>query len=108
MSLLRVFDSRTESIKAIARKIRRLSRFDVLEAEASAAGQSVREIIAQVRRGGDAALCELSERFDGVRLEPASLRVPPERIERAGSRLDESLRERSLGPASGWRRARGR
>jgi len=92
MSLLRVFDSRTESIEAIARKIRRLSRFDVLEAEASAAGQSVREIIAQVRRGGDAALCELSERFDGVRLEPASLRVPPERIERAGSRLDESLR----------------
>ncbi|UDY36024.1 histidinol dehydrogenase [Dermatobacter hominis] len=42
---------------------------------------AVREILADVRERGDGALLELTERFDGVRLE--SLRVPADRIEAA-------------------------
>jgi len=37
--------------------------------------QQVAEILAAVRDKGDAALVELTERFDGVRLEPRDLRV---------------------------------
>lgn len=55
--------------------------------------EAVREIIAAVRRDGDAALAELTERFDGIR--PASVRVPESEIgaavDRAGPALRESL-----------------
>jgi histidinol dehydrogenase len=44
---------------------------------------AVRDIIAAVRAGGDAALIELSERFDGCA--PASLRVPDAEIRAARS-----------------------
>jgi histidinol dehydrogenase len=43
--------------------------------------QTVAGILEQVRSGGDAALLELSERFDGVRPEP--LRIPEERLAEA-------------------------
>jgi histidinol dehydrogenase len=41
----------------------------------------VASILEQVRRGGDGALLELSERFDGVRPDP--LRVPAEQLQEA-------------------------
>jgi len=44
-------------------------------------GATVREIIEEVRRGGDAALIALTERFDGIRLE--SLEVTPIEFEEA-------------------------
>jgi histidinol dehydrogenase len=37
---------------------------------------AVATIVDDVRRHGDAALCELTKRFDGVELTPAELRVP--------------------------------
>ncbi|MEB3332861.1 MAG: histidinol dehydrogenase [Synechococcaceae cyanobacterium] len=43
--------------------------------------QRVEAILAQVRDQGDAALLELSERFDGVRPDP--LRIPPEQLQQA-------------------------
>jgi histidinol dehydrogenase len=43
--------------------------------------QTVAGILEQVRSGGDAALLELSERFDGVRPEP--LRIPEEQLAEA-------------------------
>ncbi|MBI4606710.1 MAG: histidinol dehydrogenase [Planctomycetes bacterium] len=42
--------------------------------------ESVRAVIAAVRERGDAALCDFTERWDRVRLEPAALRVPEEAI----------------------------
>jgi histidinol dehydrogenase len=42
---------------------------------------AVRSILARVREEGDAALIELTERFDGVRLDP--VRVPPEQLQAA-------------------------
>ena len=49
--------------------------------------QSVRAILESVRTDGDAALFEQAERFDGVRLDPGSVRVVPEEIKEAYSAL---------------------
>jgi histidinol dehydrogenase len=45
-------------------------------------------IVRAVRRGGDAALVRLTERFDGVRLLPRQLRVPPREIEALAREAD--------------------
>ncbi len=52
---------------------------------------SVRATLADVRQRGDAALLDLSERFDGVR--PAALRVPVEALSAALEALDPGLRD---------------
>jgi histidinol dehydrogenase len=52
---------------------------------------AVRSILGQVRSGGDAAVRELTERFDGVRLE--DLRVPQEEVEGALNAIPPLLRE---------------
>lgn len=54
-------------------------------------GADVAEIIRRVREGGDAAVLELGERFDGFR--PQSLRIPTEEIHAASVMLDDSFRE---------------
>jgi histidinol dehydrogenase len=53
--------------------------------------QAVREIISRVRNEGDAALLELTERFDQVSLD--DLRVPAEQLETAFKSISEELRE---------------
>ncbi|MEB3354900.1 MAG: histidinol dehydrogenase [Cyanobacteriota bacterium] len=57
-------------------------------AEASA---RVEAILNQVRRDGDRALLELSERFDGVRPDP--LRIPAEQLEAAWEACPAELRQ---------------
>ncbi|MGB5135612.1 MAG: histidinol dehydrogenase [Prochlorococcaceae cyanobacterium] len=57
----------------------------------AAAAASVEAILEQVRRDGDHALLELTQRFDGVRPEP--LRIPPERLAAAWEACDPQLRE---------------
>ena len=51
--------------------------------------RAVRDIINDVRRRGDAALYELTERFDGVK--PASLEVSPEEMKQASGKVDAEL-----------------
>ncbi len=51
---------------------------------------SVRAILDDVRQRGDAAVLDLTERFDGVR--PAALVVPVSALDRALSELDPDLR----------------
>ena len=53
----------------------------------------VREILAAVRERGDAAVAELTARFDGVRIEPDALRVPAEELEAAAAALDPDVGE---------------
>jgi histidinol dehydrogenase len=57
----------------------------------------VTAIISEVRTRGDAALIDYTERFDGVQLQSAELRVPEETLRRSAQRVDsfvlESLRE---------------
>jgi histidinol dehydrogenase len=43
--------------------------------------EGVREIIAQVREGGDAAVLRLTSRFDKAELQPEELQVPPREVE---------------------------
>jgi len=49
-------------------------------------------LIADVRKRGDEALIALTERFDGVRLAPGTLRVPDAEIEHSWSAIDAETR----------------
>ena len=51
----------------------------------------VRAIIEDVRARGDAALCEYTERFDGVAVAPGALRVTAEEIEAAAAGIAPEL-----------------
>ena len=53
--------------------------------------EAATNIIEQVREQGDAALRELTERFDGVAIE--DFRVPAEAIEAAASKVDPKTEE---------------
>lgn len=55
--------------------------------------KGVAEIIAQVRTGGDDALCQLAEKFDRVKLEQSMLRVTDEEIREAERTLDKTQRK---------------
>ena len=57
----------------------------------AAVEQSVRDILEDVRRRGDGALLDLTERFDGVR--PDALAVPVDALDQALDALDPDLRE---------------
>ena len=50
----------------------------------------VKEILAAVKAGGDEAVAELTQRFDGV--VPPSLRIPPEEIAAAAEQVSPELR----------------
>lgn len=52
---------------------------------------AVSDVIAKVRTGGDAALVELTEKFDGVK--PASIRVSEQEIEAACDRLTDEMKQ---------------
>ncbi len=55
--------------------------------------EEVRAIIAEVRRGGDKALIDMTRRFDGVNLERKGLRVGPDDLEVALRRVDSRFVE---------------
>lgn len=55
--------------------------------------QVVREIIANVRRRGDAALCEYGKRFDQIELTSETLRVEESEIDAAENAATPELRE---------------
>lgn len=61
------------------RDIRRITKRD--QAETAGIRESVEQIIADVQQRGDEAVRELTEKFDGVRLD--TFRVSPEEIEEA-------------------------
>ena len=58
---------------------------------AAGALEAVRAIIADVRERGDAALRDLTERFDGSK--PANLTVEPDEIARAAARTPPEVRD---------------
>jgi histidinol dehydrogenase len=59
------------------------------EAEAGVEG-AVAAIIADVKKRGDAAVIEYTERFDGIALAPATLRIPPADIAAAAARAPQA------------------
>jgi histidinol dehydrogenase len=54
---------------------------------------AVREIVEDVRARGDIALCELNERFDGVRMDPGMLEVPQAELYTSLKSLSPALRD---------------
>ena len=54
--------------------------------------ETTRWIVDAVRKNGDAAVAEFTERFDGVALEPGQFEVSPEEIDRAVAEVDPALR----------------
>ncbi|MBI1764356.1 MAG: histidinol dehydrogenase [Acidobacteria bacterium] len=65
-----------------------LNRTNGLNAEILARAES---ILHEIQTRGDAALLEFTERFDGVKLTPATLRVPREVIEELAAQVDDEL-----------------
>ena len=59
-----------------------------------------REIIDEVRRGGDAAVLELTERFDHAELGPEQLRVDPHELEASVGVLEPDGARRACAPRS--------
>src|SRR5438067_1835826 len=55
--------------------------------------QIVTGILADVRRRGDAALCEAARRFDGIRLKPSDLLVGPAELKAAASNVSSDFKE---------------
>jgi histidinol dehydrogenase len=53
----------------------------------------VSEILSDVRRRGDAAICDYTKRFDEFPLAPESMRVPVEDIEEYAANADDELTE---------------
>jgi hypothetical protein len=51
--------------------------------------ETVQEILADVRKRGDAALCEYTERFDRLKLEASTLEVSAAEIEQALAAVDK-------------------
>ncbi len=92
--MISTFDvSRQEDIAPAVARIR--------STEAAGAGveDEVRRVIDSVRENGDAALVELTKRFDGVNLEPGRLELPSTETRAALDALDGPTRE-ALGKAA--------
>ena len=80
--MIRRLDTRTVGVDGVVRALERPPA-----AVDPGIQQQVTEILAAVREKGDAALLELTERFDGVRLEPAGLRVTDAEIDAAARQV---------------------
>ena len=65
--------------------------------------ESVRLTLEALRARGDEALLELTEQFDGVRLSAAQLRVTPEEIQSAYSRVEPDFLDAIRGAAANIR-----
>lgn len=63
------------------------------QSDIAATVEQVRPVVAAVRERGDAALIELTERFDGVLLSPANLQVQPQEFEAAQASLSNELKQ---------------
>jgi histidinol dehydrogenase len=85
---MRLLQAGTSEAAAFLAGLRDRGRAPAPEVEAS-----VRTIMEEVRRRGDAALFEYTEKFDGLRLEAATLRVSEAEIEAASRRLDPAVSE---------------
>ncbi|HMF57621.1 MAG TPA: histidinol dehydrogenase [Pyrinomonadaceae bacterium] len=84
IEIIRDQATRDERIKQIS------ARCVVLDTELL---RKVSAIIDDVRSRGDEALIEYTEKFDGIRLEPESLRVDEETLRRSAERVDERVVE---------------
>ena len=91
---MKTYTTTKQTIAEIAAAIGPAALGDMAEQDAQ-----VREIVEQVRRRGDAALCEYLERFDHVRLSPEKLKVREEEFRAARPRVGKAF-EKALALAA--------
>lgn len=89
--MIRLIDARSDAGRRDAREFVRRHHLAHAEEHADAL-RIVREIIADVRDRGNAALVDLTERLDGTRLSPDQLRVPAEALDAAQRAMAPELR----------------
>jgi histidinol dehydrogenase len=87
--LVKRIDARGMDAGEVATGLRRADGF-----LSTSVREIARGIVEGVREGGDAALLDYTERFDGVR--PENVRVPAAEIERARDSLPDEIRESFL------------
>ena len=91
MSIVRVIDAAKTDAVAELRTLRQPLLLDRLMLDDSPEAQAVRQIIADVRKGGDAAVAEVTARVDKATVPPETLRVPREELVKARDRLPRDL-----------------
>ena len=85
----RILEARTEEFRHFLDSI---SARRVGDEDSSRIDAAVADIIADVRKRGDAALIELTEKFDRVKLTPRTLRVSPKELRDALAQLPKDER----------------
>lgn len=91
MPVIRMIDAARSDAAAELREIRRPLLLDRLILDVPPEAQIVQQIIADVRHRGDEAVSEITRRVDQADVPPASVRVPPERIEQARKEAPQDL-----------------
>jgi histidinol dehydrogenase len=92
MALINTIDPSNQAGREQLNRLRRVLTLTEKLVGESPELESVRQIIGAVRQRGDAALTELTERFDHVRLTPEQFRISPDELARARDQLAPSLR----------------
>lgn len=90
----------TKRLGKLRRKIIDAARFDVDDPRK----QSLLEIISNVRKRGDAAIGEYTEKFDSVRLKPRDFKVSSDEISAAWKNIDRGLMKVLCGSIENVRR----
>ena len=72
-------------------RLRREHSMDAFLKDRAELAESVRHIVADVARRGDAAAAEYTERFDKIALRPDQFRIPVDMLEAAHRQLDAAL-----------------
>jgi len=90
-----IFDFESSEGSDILRKIK-----DARETRSDEVSRTVGSILEDIRKRGDAALLEYTERFDKVRLTPESMRIDPEYLKERGRLVSPELK-RAIRAAAG-------
>lgn len=80
-----------DSLNALAARIRARSDLSTSSKALQEKIDTTRWIVETVRKNGDAAVAECTERFDGVALEPSQFEVTPDEIDAAMRQTDPTL-----------------
>jgi len=92
MSPIRIIHTNAPNASEQIRRLRAPLRLEQILVRDPPELQTVRRILDDVRQRGDAAVAEITERVDGVRLPPERFRIDPDEIAAARERLEPALR----------------
>lgn len=93
MATLRIFDLQTAAGRDDTQTLKRLWHSGGVTAQQNGVDvpQVVREILSEVRHGGDHSAAQLTSRLDCANIDPLRIRVTEEELSRAHSAMDEGF-----------------